>query len=202
MPKRSKLILLFYYGILFNCLLTALTYFYFFFLIAQLKTSKLSNPFNMNRFSILTTTALRSARCHSQLSSRQLQLLKPNYHRTSSQNYHAGRPLLSHYQDPSSSSATSNGRPPVTILDIKKLWKKKIPITVLTAHDFISGKIADASGVDIVLVGDSLSMVSLGYENTNEIELDVCLMAKPFFFFLWRNFSGSSPANSRFPYRT
>lgn len=61
----------------------------------------------------------------------------------------------------------------MTVLDIKKLWKKKTPITVLTAHDYISGKIADTAGADIILVGDSLSMVALGYDNTNEIELDV-----------------------------
>lgn len=42
----------------------------------------------------------------------------------------------------------------------------------MTAHDYISAVLADRAGVDIVLVGDSLSMVALGYENTNEITLD------------------------------
>ncbi len=43
---------------------------------------------------------------------------------------------------------------------------------MLTAHDYISGKIANDANVDIVLVGDSLSMVALGYEDTNEIPFD------------------------------
>lgn len=88
--------------------------------------------------------------------------------------YHMTQPLQSHYSDPAAASK-ANARPPVTLLDIKKLWKKKVPIAVLTAHDYISAKIADASGVDMILVGDSLSMVALGYENTNEIELDVSM---------------------------
>lgn len=99
----------------------------------------------------------------SRLASRQL---------TASQKFHTASTLQSHYNDPTA-AAKAQVRPPTTILDLKKLWKKNIPISVLTAHDYISGKIADASGVDMVLVGDSLSMVALGYENTNEIELDV-----------------------------
>lgn len=76
----------------------------------------------------------------------------------------------SHYDDPSSSSTPLP--PPKTLADIHKLWRTNSPISVLTAHDYISGKIAAAAGVDMILVGDSLSMVALGYTNTNEIELD------------------------------
>lgn len=42
----------------------------------------------------------------------------------------------------------------------------------MTAHDYISAKIAEQANVDIILVGDSLSMVSLGYADTNEISLE------------------------------
>lgn len=45
-------------------------------------------------------------------------------------------------------------------------------LKVLTAHDYISAKIAEQAGVDVILIGDSLSMVALGYDNTNEITLD------------------------------
>lgn len=46
-------------------------------------------------------------------------------------------------------------------------WKRQgRTIAVLTAWDFMSGQIADQAGADIVLVGDSLAMVALGYENT------------------------------------
>lgn len=50
-----------------------------------------------------------------------------------------------------------------TIYDKKKNKEK---IVALTAYDFPSARILDEGGVDIVLVGDSLGMVLLGYENT------------------------------------
>lgn len=59
-----------------------------------------------------------------------------------------------------------------SINDIRQLYSKQEKISVLTAHDYISGKVANDAGVDIVLVGDSLSMVALGYEDTNEIPFD------------------------------
>jgi 3-methyl-2-oxobutanoate hydroxymethyltransferase len=46
-------------------------------------------------------------------------------------------------------------------------------IAVMTAHDFPSGTFADRAGTDIVLVGDSLGMVCLGYESTNQVTLNV-----------------------------
>lgn len=55
---------------------------------------------------------------------------------------------------------------------IRNMYKKGEPISVLTAHDFPSGHIADMAGMDIVLVGDSLAMVALGMEDTNEVLLE------------------------------
>ena len=49
------------------------------------------------------------------------------------------------------------------IYDKKKKGEK---ITVLTAYDFPFARILDEAGIDIVLVGDSLGMVLLGYEST------------------------------------
>ncbi len=46
------------------------------------------------------------------------------------------------------------------------------PLTMLTAYDFPGGKLADQAGVDIILVGDSVANVVLGYETTNEVTLD------------------------------
>ncbi|MEM9767245.1 MAG: 3-methyl-2-oxobutanoate hydroxymethyltransferase [Cyanobacteria bacterium P01_D01_bin.71] len=52
-------------------------------------------------------------------------------------------------------------------------WKQQgQPVTVLTAWDYMSGGIADQAGADMILVGDSLAMVALGYENTLPLTLD------------------------------
>ena len=47
---------------------------------------------------------------------------------------------------------------------------------MITAHDFPSGFVADQAGIDIILVGDSLAMVGLGMDDTNQIMLEVCLL--------------------------
>lgn len=71
-----------------------------------------------------------------------------------------------------SSHQNSRQNAKVTIPKLHKMHKEGTPITMLTAHDAISGRMADQAGVDMILVGDSLSMVSLGFEDTCEIELD------------------------------
>jgi 3-methyl-2-oxobutanoate hydroxymethyltransferase len=53
-------------------------------------------------------------------------------------------------------------------------------LAVMTAHDFPSGTFADRAGSDIVLVGDSLGMVCLGYESTNLVTLSVRFPKNPF----------------------
>jgi 3-methyl-2-oxobutanoate hydroxymethyltransferase len=57
------------------------------------------------------------------------------------------------------------------------LQKKRAaqPITALTAYDYSSARLLDQAGIDIVLVGDSLGMVVLGYENTLPVTLDEML---------------------------
>ena len=45
-------------------------------------------------------------------------------------------------------------------------------ITMLTAYDCPTAKLLDASGVDIVLVGDSLGMVVLGYDSTAQVTME------------------------------
>ena len=45
-------------------------------------------------------------------------------------------------------------------------------ITMVTAYDYPSAKIADQAGVDMILVGDSVANVVLGYETTNEVTID------------------------------
>src|SRR5947209_15988193 len=48
-------------------------------------------------------------------------------------------------------------------------------ITALTAYDYPTARLLDESGLDIILVGDSLGMVVLGYEDTTEVTLDEML---------------------------
>jgi 3-methyl-2-oxobutanoate hydroxymethyltransferase len=46
------------------------------------------------------------------------------------------------------------------------------PLVMVTAYDTPSARIVDAAGVDIVLVGDSVAMVVLGYEDTLQVTVD------------------------------
>jgi 3-methyl-2-oxobutanoate hydroxymethyltransferase len=45
-------------------------------------------------------------------------------------------------------------------------------ITVLTAYDYQTARIIDAAGIDMILVGDSLGMVVLGYEDTKQVTME------------------------------
>ena len=67
--------------------------------------------------------------------------------------------------------------------------KGKSPVTVLTAYDFNTARTIDEAGIDMILVGDSLGNVMLGYENTLAVTVDdmihhgkaVCRAAKEAF---------------------
>jgi len=56
-----------------------------------------------------------------------------------------------------------------SFLDSKKKQEK---ISMLTAYDYSTAKLLDEAGVDSLLVGDSLGMVMLGYENTLQVTVD------------------------------
>ncbi|MEW6104371.1 MAG: 3-methyl-2-oxobutanoate hydroxymethyltransferase [bacterium] len=62
----------------------------------------------------------------------------------------------------------------MTIPEIQRMKGEK-KITALTCYDFQMAKILDKAGVDIVLVGDSLGMVVLGYENTLPVTMEEML---------------------------
>ncbi|KAI0163903.1 3-methyl-2-oxobutanoate hydroxymethyltransferase [Xylariaceae sp. FL1272] len=73
---------------------------------------------------------------------------------------------------------TSSGPPrrKVTMLNLRSMHRKGEPITVMTAHDFPSAHVADAAGMDMILVGDSLAMVALGMEDTSEVLVEEMLL--------------------------
>ena len=53
-----------------------------------------------------------------------------------------------------------------TISHIKEMKRKGEPVVMLTAYDYPTAKVVDQAGVPLILVGDSLGMVALGYETT------------------------------------
>ncbi|MFQ5817407.1 MAG: 3-methyl-2-oxobutanoate hydroxymethyltransferase [Terriglobia bacterium] len=63
----------------------------------------------------------------------------------------------------------------VTVPAILEKKARSEKITCLTAYDYPTARLVDEAGVDIILVGDSLAMVVLGYENTLPVTLDEML---------------------------
>ena len=62
------------------------------------------------------------------------------------------------------------GKVTVSVLQAKKARRE--PITMLTAYDYPTALIMDNAGIDSLLVGDSLGMVVLGYENTLPVTME------------------------------
>ncbi len=60
----------------------------------------------------------------------------------------------------------------VSILDIQKRKDEGVPITMVTAYDYTAASLIDQTDVDMILVGDSLGMVMLGYESTVSVTMD------------------------------
>lgn len=67
-------------------------------------------------------------------------------------------------------------RKKVTLNALRSLYKKGEPLTMITAHDFPSGHVGDAAGMEMVLVGDSLAMVALGLDDTSEVLVEEMLL--------------------------
>ena len=63
----------------------------------------------------------------------------------------------------------------VTIGKIKEMKRKGEKITMLTAYDYATAKLIDEAGIRLILVGDSLGMVMLGYESTIPVTMDVMI---------------------------
>jgi 3-methyl-2-oxobutanoate hydroxymethyltransferase len=73
-------------------------------------------------------------------------------------------------------SATPERSPKITTARLLEKRHEQQPITVVTAYDFPTARLADEAGVDVVLVGDSLAMVVLGHPNTLSVTMDEMLL--------------------------
>src|SRR5437588_6139518 len=60
----------------------------------------------------------------------------------------------------------------LTVEDIRAKKRSAEKIVMLTAYDFPSAGLAEAGGVDAILVGDTLGMVVLGYDSTIPVTMD------------------------------
>ena len=74
-------------------------------------------------------------------------------------------------------SLTPIGEPrrKITTATIREKKLQHEPIVCLTAYDYATVRLVDEAGIDIVLVGDSLAMTMLGYENTLSVTVDEML---------------------------
>lgn len=61
---------------------------------------------------------------------------------------------------------------PVTVRDIRAFKERGERFAMLTAYDTLSARLLDEAGIPMILVGDSLGMVVLGYESTIPVTMD------------------------------
>jgi 3-methyl-2-oxobutanoate hydroxymethyltransferase len=67
-------------------------------------------------------------------------------------------------------------RAPMTLPRLAEMKAAGEPIVMVTAYDYPSARVAEAAGVDVVLVGDSAAMVVLGYPGTEPVSMDEMVM--------------------------
>ncbi|HEY2380571.1 MAG TPA: 3-methyl-2-oxobutanoate hydroxymethyltransferase [Terriglobia bacterium] len=64
---------------------------------------------------------------------------------------------------------------PVRVPDLRAMKERGEKIAVWTAYDFTMARLLDRAGIDVILVGDSLGMVVLGYDNTLPVTLEMMI---------------------------
>ena len=66
-------------------------------------------------------------------------------------------------------------RAKVTFQTLQEKKQNGRPITALTAYDYATARLVDEAGIDLILVGDSLAQVVLGYDSTLPVTMDEML---------------------------
>jgi 3-methyl-2-oxobutanoate hydroxymethyltransferase len=64
---------------------------------------------------------------------------------------------------------------PIRVPDLRAMKERGEKIAVWAAYDFTMARLLDRAGIDVILVGDSLGMVVLGYDNTLPVTLDMMI---------------------------
>lgn len=59
----------------------------------------------------------------------------------------------------------------VSLHGLRQKYLRHEPLSMITAYDYLSARVADGAGADMLLVGDSLGMVVLGQEDTTEVTI-------------------------------
>ena len=59
-----------------------------------------------------------------------------------------------------------------TVITVKKAKEDNVKLTMLTAYDYSTAKLINAAGINLILVGDSLGNVILGYEDTISVTME------------------------------
>lgn len=60
----------------------------------------------------------------------------------------------------------------ISVRTLRKYKENHERFSMLTAYDYSTAKYFDEAGIDVILVGDSLAMVALGYDNTNNLGIN------------------------------
>ncbi|HWH32939.1 MAG TPA: 3-methyl-2-oxobutanoate hydroxymethyltransferase [Egibacteraceae bacterium] len=82
---------------------------------------------------------------------------------------------MSVHSSPGKPSGSHGAPQPLSIHDLKSFKQRGERFTMLTAYDFLTAQILDEAGVPVLLVGDSLGMVMLGYDSTVPVTMDEML---------------------------